>query len=108
LEDRVHVRVGLDVVEADETGVVGLLAEVERGRGGGVDLLEERGREGWVEEVLDVVERRVIDFVAVGENVNLSLTPRVSQAAPPLARRAAQATPTPRQELKKASSTRTF
>lgn len=71
VEDRVHIRVGLDVVQTDETGVVGLLLEVVGGRGAGVDGAEELGVKGRVEEVLDVVEGRVVDFVAIGENVDL-------------------------------------
>ena len=70
-EDRVHPRVGFDVVEADETGVVRREGKREGGGRGRVDAREERGREGRVEEVLDVVERGVRHFVPVGEDVDL-------------------------------------
>lgn len=71
MEDRVHVRVGFDVVQPDETGVVGLLLEVVGGGGAGVDGAEELGGEGWVEEIFDVVERGVVYFVTVGEDIDL-------------------------------------
>lgn len=71
VEDRVHVRVGFDVIQSYETGVVRLLVKVVGRRGAGVDGAEELRGEGRVEEVLDIVEGRIIDFVAVGKNVNL-------------------------------------
>lgn len=71
VEDGVHVRVGLDVVEADEAGVVGSLGQGEGGGDGGVDAGEEGGSEGGEEEILDVVQRRICYFVAVGKDVDL-------------------------------------
>ena len=49
VKNGVHVAVGFDVVQADETWIVRLLVQVVSGRGALVDLAEEGRREGGVE-----------------------------------------------------------
>jgi len=71
VQGRVHEAVVLHVVEADEAGEVRALGEVERGREGRVDALEELRGEARVQERLDVGERRVVDLVAVGQDKDL-------------------------------------
>ena len=71
MQDGVHVRVGLDVVETDKAGEVRGLGEGERLLRLGVDVVELLAGEFGVQEVLDVVEGRVVDFVAVWKHVHL-------------------------------------
>lgn len=65
MEDRVGVAVGLDVVQSDESGIVGCVGESKGGGDGAVDGGEERGGKGREEEVFNIVERGIRHLVSI-------------------------------------------
>lgn len=69
LEDGVHVRVELHVVESNEAGMIRFLDEIVRRRESPVDPLERRRVESRFEQVLDVGEGGIVDLVPVREHI---------------------------------------
>ena len=67
----VHVRVGANVVEADEAGPICLFLQGVARQGACIELPEKLWREGGREQGADVVQRRVVDFVQVRQDVDL-------------------------------------
>lgn len=70
LEDGVHVGVELHVVEPNEAGMVRFLDEIVRRRESPVNPLERRRVERRFEQVLDVGEGGIVDFVPVREHID--------------------------------------
>ena len=71
VDDDVEVVVGLDVVESDVAGEVRTGGEVIRGRGEVGQAADLGGCKARVENVEDVGERGIRNFVAVGQNEEL-------------------------------------
>lgn len=65
VENCVHVRIGFNIIQANEARIVRRLGQVESWRERMIYSLQESWSKCWIEEIFYVVERWISDFVSI-------------------------------------------